>query len=718
MSLDAALAQHRAGKLSEAERLYRQLLAREPRHARAMQLLGVLYLQRRQIDAAIEIIRHAIAIDPTPADFHSNLGNALMEKGLVDEAIEAYRRAVTIRPDYAEAHSNLANALCLRKKFDEAISHSGMALKLKPDYPEAHNNLGNALWGKGLVDEAIAQFRQAILVAPGYVSAHHNLSGALRGRGMMEEAMIECREAMRLWPQFPDAHYQHAVLLLVDKRLAEAIVEFQEAIRLKPDFGEAWYNLAAALHIQGKMDEALAACEQALKIAPNLGEAHMCMANLLSEMGRIDGAVSGCQSAMKFLPDHSEAHGNLIYFTQMLEGADAMTLKDASVRWAGKFSAGVRPLARPQNTDLSPDRRLKIGFVSPDFCDHPAGRFFLSLVEKLDPQRLEIFCYWNGYAADRITTRIQEKSHQWRSVAGLNDDEAASRIHADQIDILVDLALHTAANRLTVFTRKPAPVQATWLGYPGTTGLRQIDYRLTDPFIDPPGSNDDQYVEKSLRLPRTFWCIDPGMMNPVAVNPLPALSSGQLTFGCLNRFSKVSPAALEAWIEILRGIPQARLVAYARSGRYLDDVKSKFQDRGIDPERVRFVGRTSEAGEYLRRYHEIDIALDPFPCGGGVTSIDALWMGVPLITLRGKTAVGRSGVSILSNMGLDDWIAQDVGQYVKIAIEKARELAHLGELRARLRETISKSPLMDSAAFARDMEGAFRTMWKAFATGG
>ncbi len=260
--------------------------------------------------------------------------------------------------------------------------------------------------------------------------------------------------------------------------------------------------------------------------------------------------------------------------------------------------------------------------------------------------------------------------------------------------------------------RKPAPVQATWLGYPGTTGLEEMDFRLTDPYLDPPGQSDEMYVEKSLRLPRTFWCIDASFLNPVEPNPLPALSAGHITFGCLNRFSKVSRGTLELWARILQAAPTAHLIIYARAGKYLNDIRNFFRRAGVDPERIRFVGRTSQAPEYFRRYNEFDIGLDPFPYSGGITSIDSLWMGVPMVTLRGKTAVGRGGVSVLSNAGLEDWIAGDPEQYVRIALQKSQELEQLSELRNSLRQSLRNSPLMDTRAFARDMEKAYREMWR------
>jgi len=297
----------------------------------------------------------------------------------------------------------------------------------------------------------------------------------------------------------------------------------------------------------------------------------------------------------------------------------------------------------------------------------------------------------------------------WRDSADWSDSELANRIRADQIDILVDLALHTNGNRLQVFARKPAPVQVTWLGYPGTTGLASMDYRLTDPYLDPPGERDAFYTEKSIRLPHCFWCYGP-IRQAVEVSALPALSAGYMTFGCLNNFTKVSRAVLTLWASLLSAVPNSRLRIHMTRDRQ-SKVIAQFAELGIEANRIRFAEKQPFV-KYLEDYNRIDIALDPFPYAGGTTTCDALWMGVPTVTLRGHTAVGRGGVSILSNVGLTDWIAENPGQYVSIAKNKAADLPALAELRANLRERMRQSPLMDGKRFTDEMESAYRQMWK------
>ena len=335
----------------------------------------------------------------------------------------------------------------------------------------------------------------------------------------------------------------------------------------------------------------------------------------------------------------------------------------------------------------------------------------LPLLRHHDPAKVEVFCYSDAKRADETTARLKQAAHVWRDCAGLTDAELARQVREDRIDILIDLALHTAGNRLPVFARKPAPVQATWLGYAGTTGLSSIDYRISDPYLDPPGERDEFYSEESVRLPNCFWCYQTPEHAP-EVNSLPAINGNPITFGCFNHFTKVSGPTLDLWAKILAAIPKSRLVIYAHRPNHQNEVLGRFSEVGIKRDRVIFVGLLPLA-DYFSQYHRIDIALDPFPYCGGTTTCDALWMGVPTITLHGRTSVGRGGVSILSNVGLTEWIAKTPEDYVSIAEKMANDLPKLADLRSNLRDRMSKSPLMNAPRFAADMESAYRGIWEA-----
>ena len=337
------------------------------------------------------------------------------------------------------------------------------------------------------------------------------------------------------------------------------------------------------------------------------------------------------------------------------------------------------------------------------------SQFLLPLLEAHDHERFEIFCY-ASVGPRTASPTVAAQTDAWRDVLGLSDEQLAQTIREDRIDILVDLAMQTLHNRLLAFARKPAPVQVTYLAYVGTSGLSSMDYRLTDPYLDPPGQDESIYCEQSIRLPDTYWCYRPLVETPAA-NSLPALQTGHVTFGCLNNFNKATLPTLTTWIGLLQAMPEAKLLLHAHAGTHGARVRGLFAQHGVAPERVAFAGMLPME-EYFRLYHRIDIALDPFPYGGGTTTCDALWMGVPVVSLAGPTGAGRGGLSILSNLGLADFVAHDREQYVRIAVELAGDLPRLSQLRATLRGRMQQSPLMDAPRFARNVEAAYREMWR------
>jgi predicted O-linked N-acetylglucosamine transferase (SPINDLY family) len=365
---------------------------------------------------------------------------------------------------------------------------------------------------------------------------------------------------------------------------------------------------------------------------------------------------------------------------------------------------------QPHPNDRSTDRRLRVGYVSPDFRSHVVGRNLLPLFQEHDHQRFEILCYADTRRPDELTNRFRGYADAWRDTAGLTDGQLAERIREDRVDILVDLTVHMAHNRLLVFARKPCPVQVTFAGYPGTTGLSTIDYRLTDPYLDPPELYDHDYSEESIRLPDSFWCYDPLQSEP-AVNALPAREKGYISFGCLNNFCKVNTPVLKIWARVLKAVDRSRLMILAGEGTHRQHTLDLLVEEGVARDRVTFVARRPRA-QYLRYYHDIDVGLDTVPYNGHTTSLDSFWMGVPVVTLVGPTVVGRAGLCQLMNLGLPELIASSPEQYVHVAAELAQDLCRLSELRATLRDRMQASPLMDAPRFARNIEAAYREMWR------
>jgi len=606
-TFDLAVQHHKAGRLSEAEQIYRQIIEVEPRHADSLHLLGVISYQSGRPDLAIDLIRRALAFNPEMAEAYSNLGNAHKASAEFDQAIAAYRQALAIRFDY----------------------------------PQAHNNLGTALSGTGQLDEAVASFRQALVFNPDYPEAHYNLGTTLRYQGQLDEA----------------------------------VAELQHALALKPDYLHAQNNLGNALRDKGQLGQAIAAYRQALRIEP----------------------------------DFAEGHSNLLFTLQYYLRVDAKAIAEEQRLWAHHHAEPLKQFIQPYANNRNPDRPLRIGYVSPDLGNHPVGWFLLPLLADHDRKNFEVFCFAQVVHPDSFADRLRDQVDQWIAIAGLSDHRVAELIRAAQIDILVDLSLHSKDNRLLLFARKPAPVQVTYLAYPGSSGLTTMDYRLSDPYLDPPGSDESLYSEKTLRLPDTYWCYQP--LSDPAIGPSPALTNRFITFGCLNDFCKVNESVLAAWAQILNATPNSQLLLHAHVGNHHRRVLDQLEHDGIDPSRISFVGRVS-TDLYFQQYQSIDIALDTFPYAGGTTTCDSLWMGVPVVSVAGQRAVGRGGLSILSNVGLPELVASDRNQYAQIAIDLALDQPRLCTLRSTLRDRMRNSALMDGTRFARNLESLYRQIWR------
>jgi predicted O-linked N-acetylglucosamine transferase (SPINDLY family) len=667
------------------------------------------HYQAGRCELAIDCLRTALHLNPNIPQAHSNLGITLAEQGRLEEAVASFRQAVQYQPDFAAGHSNLGNALRQMGRLEEAAVSLREALRLRPDFAEAHNNLGTTLQELGRLGEAEASLQQALRLRPDFIDASYNLGMVLAKQGRLDDALEQCHQTLRQKPDHAEAHLNLGNVLREQGRLDLALAACLEALRIKPDYAEAHNNLGIVLQAQGKLAEAIASYERALECRPAFAEAQQNLGNCLKEVGRLDDALVAFRAARSLQPGAARIHSGLVLALNYHPGYDARAIYEECVRWNQEHAEPLAKLIRPHFNDPDPARRLRIGYVSPDFREHSCSAFTIPLLSKHDHTFFEIFCYADVSRPDAITDRLRGHADVWRSTWALSDDELADLVRGDGIDILVDLAMHTGNNRLLVFARKPAPVQVTWLAYPGTTGLDAIDYRLTDPYLDPPGLFDAFYAEKSIRLPDTFWCYDTLTEQPT-VNSLPALESGIVTFSCLNNFCKVNEGCLALWADVLREVPWSRLLLFAPRGQAREQALVRLGQQGITEKRIEFVDRLGRQ-QYLRLYRRIDIALDPFPCNGGTTTFDACSMGIPTITLVGKTVVGRAGWSVLCNLGLEELAAQRPEEYMSLAVRWANDLANLRELRGTLRQRMQQSPLMDSQRFARHVEKAYRQMW-------
>jgi len=750
-ALQTALAHHQAGRLADAEAAYRKILAAQPANADTLHLLGVLlgqggdfpqaaqlirqaialnaanpdyfcnlgyFLQKLgKLDASIACYRRALALNPANPQIHNSLGTVLRHAGQPDAAIESFQRAVSLAPGFAQTHYNLAVALEAIGRFDEASAAYQHALTLDPANAQAHNNLGNVWIRKGLPDLATACFQQALALNPDYPEAHNNLGSLHLARNDYENAAACYQRAVSLNPDFANAHYNLATALQLQGRFGDAIAHYRRALALQPDDPRALNSLGAALQKLGQLDDAFYLYQQALALTPDYAEAHYNLAAALADTGQMSAAIASYRRAQTCDPANLLTHAALL---QALNYDPAIHPRDvlAEAReWNRRRAHPHMHDLQPHANDRDRGRPLRIGYISPDLRNHPVGRFMLPLLAAHDREQFEIFCYSDVNMPDSLTAKLQSHAPAWRSIAKLPDAQAASLIRQDRIDILVDLAGHTAGNRLLLFAKRPAPVQATYLGYPATTGLATMDYRLTDALADPPGQTDAYCTEKLLRLPRTAWCFIPPEDAP-PVGELPALAAGHVTFGSFNDLAKLNDAVLKDWAGILHAVPAARLLIRAR-GISAASVRRRLlgtmSDLGIRSDRLELRDWVADP---LAGYHAIDIALDSFPYHGTTTTCEALWMGVPVITLAGEAHVSRVGVSLLTNIGLPELVAGDREHYQQIAADLAGDLPRLTHLRATLRQRMTSSPLMDAPRFARGIEGAYQAMWQAWCEGG
>jgi len=613
--------------------------------------------------------------------------------------------------------SQCADALHLLGVIEHQNGHHERAVQLirrasilAPENPAIYSNLGEAYRHLDRLDEAIANFRKALALQPAYPDALSNLGNALSTQGRFEEALSCYQKAVAINPALPETHNNLGNLFLEREQFDQAYTCFQKALALKPDFAEAHNNLGNLFNHRGQPDEAFTCYQRSLALNPHLADTHNNLGGIFKDRGQLDEAITHHRQALALEPGRADIHSNLILAELYRCGDEPGVIAAELSRWNEQHARPLGRLVRSHANDRAPDRRLRIGYVSADFRSHPVGWFLRPLFAAHDRQSFGLFCYSNVRHPDHVTAELQTHAEGWREIAGQTDRAVAELIRQDRIDLLVDLTLHTAKNRLLVFAHQPAPVQATYLAYPGNSGLETIDYRLTDLHLDPPDQAAPPGTEQPIRLPETYWCYQPVVTPAPAVTPLPASTNGYVTFGCLNNFCKVTPATLAAWCRLLLALPTARLLLHTHPGSHRSRLQELFASNAVDPQRVRFVDFLPEA-QYLQSYQSIDIGLDPFPFCGGTTTCDALWMGVPVISLAGPTPVTRGGLSLLANVGLRELVAHSIEDYVEKATALARDLPRLAALRASLRERMQRSPLMDAPRFARNVEAAYRTMW-------
>jgi len=699
------------GQLDDAISNYHRALQIKPDFAEAYLKLADVLSDLGQLNDAVSSYRRTLELKPEYADAYYCLGNTLTELGQLDEAISNYRRALQIEPDFAAAHNRLGVALEAFGQFDEARASYRRTLELRPDLADAHNNLGRLFLQLGQFDAAVTSFRAATGLKPDFAEAHDNLGNALQSLGLHDEARASFKRAVQLKHNLAVAHNDLGVALLERGQSNSALAKFRRALDLKPDFARAHGNLGLALLRREQFADAASSFRRALQLNPGSAEAHFNLGNALRNLGQNEDALASYRRALELKPDFVAAQSTLLFTLNYISSRPESSLDEAR-----KYGRMVDKKVTSRFTSwlcTAKPECLRVGIVSGDLYKHPVAYFLEALLAHNDPACIELIAYSASSRVDDFTARISRNLAALKPIHGLSDEAAARLIHSDGVHILIDLSGHTANNRLPVFAWKPAPVQVSWLGYFATTGVKEMDYLLADE-VGVPEAQREHFTESVWYLPDTRLCFTaPGIDLPVA--PLPALARGFITFGCFQNMAKLGDDVLEAWGKILAALPNARLrlqTYQLDKTSQVEQLVQRLQRHGIDPARVALHG-SARRDAYLAAHAEVDMILDTFPYPGGTTTCEALWMGVPTLTLAGDSLLARQGASLLSAAGLEEWVATSKAEYTAKAIRFAVDKSGLALLRAGLRQKVLASPLFDAPSFARHFEDAMRGMWQA-----
>ncbi len=669
----------RSGRAADCQSLCQSILAAEPNNAEAHRLLATSYYLQQNFTACGDAMQRAIELAPENGEYHDNLASLRLSQERWAEA-EAAARQATARIKHPGAWFRLGESLRNQQKFAEAETAYRHSIEMQPGTWQTWFNLGLTLSSLGKFTEAEAAYRRVIAAEPNMAHAWTNLGNALLGQN----------------------------------RGPEAVEAYQKGVALGPEVAQTHYNLAHALGLQGRLVEAMREYGQTLQFDPNSAEAHTNLGTLLVEVGDIPQAEEHFKQALAVRPSHVGAHTNLLLTAQYHSDVTLEHLAALHSDWNRKFAEPLKATWRPHDNSRDPERPLTLGFVSGDFGLHPLGHFFAKALDGIDREQFRTVCYSNRQVTDWMTERIRAAAGQWREVSSSSDEALAEMIRRDGIDILFDLSGHTHGNRLLAFARKPAPVQVTWMGYIGTTGMPAMDCLLTDEVLVPRES-ERFYAERIVRLPGGTAPCEPPAGAP-EVSPLPALTAGKVMLGSFNNPAKIRPIVIETWAEILRRLPNASLALKHRAWQepaVCVHYAEMFHAAGIDSGRIEF--RTwSPLVDMLSEYRTIDLALDPFPYTGGSTSWLSMWMGVPIITWPGETMASRQTLDLASRVGLEDFVATSHEDYMARAVRWANDLDKLAEVRANLRPRLAASSLCDFEGFRREFSTAIRGTWRDF----
>ena len=593
-------------------------------------------------------------------------------------------------------------------RLEEAEAHCLRALRQRPFDAAPCHLLGTILHQRGRTREALELMRRSVGMDPSAVVLRVNLAALLGKSGKLKESLDQLLMAVKLGGGIPELHNNLGVTLEKLGRAHEAVPAYRTALALNADYPDARFNLGNAVRKLGDIGAALEEYRQVLRLRPQYAKAYNGLASAAADLGDADEAIGCYRKLVEMDPTNAGARSSLLYTIHYSPDYDPEALSREHREWGRLFCEPLKGQIRDHENDRTPDRRLRIGYVSPDFREHTVPHFVTAALQHHDRERFELFCYSDVEKPDGITRTLRGLVEHWHGTRGTSDIELEQLIRADRIDILVDLRGHAADNRLTLFARKPAPVQVNMVGYFDTTGLSTMDYRITDEHMDPPGQTEKYHTEQLIRMPHSCWCYTADEDAPEVMEP-PALKNGFVTFGSLNKIVKVSRSCANLCASVLEAVPNSRLLLSVAEPA---GAERRLEELGLPMDRVDLVGKTRMRREYLERFGQIDIALDTFPFNGITTTCDGLWMGVPCVSLVGGTTVSRGGRSILHAAHLPELATDTPEAFVRAAVGLASDPDRLRELRLGIRDRLLASALMDHQSFTRNLDASYRRMWR------
>ena len=715
---------HQQGDISVAERLYREAVQADPSLHSAWRNLGALLRQLGQTKEARHCTERALQLDSSDGSLWGNYGNVLRDQGLLDESCTAFREGLKRNPGSNGLLQGLAISLSRRGEHRQVVElltpfadeQLRRADRSDNSLAELLLELGNAHHSLGEKEQALQRWREGIHGAEGEkrLFIGLNIAQVLCGDRQFAEAAQLCQELEPLFPRNENLVYAQGVIARGTGDFERAAQMFERALGLNPAYPICLNTYGLLLRDIGRTHQSRNCFEQALQHDPGFGAAMNNLGSVLKDVARYEEALVWLRKGAEALKDNPAAHSNVLFTLVGYELEPAAERLAEAQRFAEQFGQHPFERWRDRIPDPHPQRRLKIGLVSPDFCRHAVSYFVEPLLEQWNRQNLEITLYSCGEQFDDYSARLRSKADHWVNLYGQNDKDCLNQILQDEIDILVDLAGHTAGNRLALFGAKAAPIQATYLGYYGTTGLSQVDYWLTDAVLHPPQHDaEDPCSEERWRLNRCYVSYRPLPSAPPVQAP-PCFQNQSITFGSFNQSRKITPRTATHWMAVLNAIPNSKLLLKSKNlGEEVEcqRVKTLFQGLGLAAERLELRGHSPSVEEHLAAYHDVDIALDTFPYTGCTTTADALWMGVPVLTITGESMVSRQAAAVLQGVGCNQWICKDQAEMVEQAQTLAKDLNKLKRQRLQQRQQVAKSDLLNHAGLAKSLEDAFRDWW-------